>query len=268
MSNKNGTSLVSELPAYLGLGKLEPNSIQSVKDGLIASYLQDGDLVYQVHLQSKQVRLEEYYQQKVISQTVGGSLKETFLRHFASLETYKNLRFRDVFQPLMGQSNIYVNLPSRFSMGFYPAGAILGLRMPLEIDKSKEWLRVRPNFETNESPLNLETDQQGFLFYLMENGEVKGDPVLVLEFTALLLNITEAIQQFIKTGLIGKSKEKRLVITDCTQIGQDALSIYLGDQSKGILTYTFLQIPPKKKTEVIAQQFFEHSVQFLEMLKK
>jgi len=258
----------NDLPVYLGLGRLEPDTIRTTNDCLTASYFQESDLIYRVQLKPRQTLLEEFYQKQVISQTIGGSLQETFIKHFSSLETYQDLRLRDVFQPLMTQGNIYLNFPPRFSLIFYPAGLILGLRIPLDLGRSKEWFRTKPKLDAKKDLLKLESEELGFLFYLTEAGEVKGDQVFVLEFSAMLLNIKDAAQLLIKTGLIGKTKERRMVITGSTQIGEDAFSIYLGDRSRGILTYTFLATPTKTKPESIAKQFFDDSIQFLEMLNK
>lgn len=260
-------SMANDLPSCLGLGRLESNTVQMTEDGLTASYFHESDLLYQVQLKPRQTWLKEFYQKQVSSQTIGGSLQETFLRHFASIETYQDLRFRDVFQPMMAQGNIFINLPSKFSMIFYPAGLILGLRIPVDLVRMKEWSRIKKKLEAKDS-VKIESDKWGYLFYLTEDGEVKGDQVFVLEFSAMLFNIKDAVQQLIKTGMIGKTKERRMVMTESTQLGEDAFSIYLGDRSKGILTYTFLAMPPKAKPETIAKQFYNDSVQFLEISVK
>lgn len=237
--------VVEDLPAYLGFGKLDADSVMDYWTGCAADYVEGNDLAYHVELRQDKCELTEYVDGTLYSETIGKDLQHAWQLHCMGTRLSEHPRFQRLSQRITGpQRNIYLRYPNaerQFHAAYFPAGFLFSLQLPLSKTNYDVWRPIaREQYRGKNSPAHFEGVQRGLLLKRSREGTVTEQDIMIAEHTATLLNLSEAADLFYRSGVILPEKEFRLAIFEVTDTFQSSIPVYPGVPARGFVTFSVI----------------------------
>jgi hypothetical protein len=264
--------LLASLPEYLGLGLLDPHSVEIGLDQIAANYTVEGDLLYHVSLSDQHFQIEEFLDGRPFYDTSQPtSLQEAFFRHLLKLLPYDHRRFEVLMHRLTDGRNVLVHFASEPRYFYYPAGYLFTLRQPLVSGYRAAFEQVSKSADggPDGTALKLDEVREGVVLRLWANGKVTAETIRLADFSATLHRVTEAADRLWRSGIVPPEKEYGLAVLDYSVAGAGFLSIWLGDPARGIAAYSVVLTEGTDWTmDKLENDFGAGACQFLEDLKK
>lgn len=259
------------LPDYLGLGILAGNSIAIIRDKVYADYIWENEILYHVTVGKSTFQIVEFFGGKQIATTSGNeSLQKTFFSHLISQPPYQSKLFERLFHKLADNRNINVRFPRQPRYLYYPAGYIFALRQPIVNNNKSTLIKIEQNLvSSQDSGIKLESKRSGVIMKLLKNGKVLVEQIEVADFGCTLFHLAQSVDILWESGVVPNEKEYRLTVMDSSETPAGNISVYLGDISRGFLTYSVIVTEGAELDMTEVQNTFGNSsIQFLESLKK
>jgi len=157
-----------ELPAYLGLGTLDPASVSTKAGKTKADYRLDGDLIYQVTLGQSQCVIQEFLDGEELGRSTQANLKDAFTHNLMSLPPYENRRFERLYHRICDNRNIHLEFADQPETIFFPAGYIFVLRLPIVVSNQAKWESLKTKFKQagDSTPLQFDAEHTASSFAL------------------------------------------------------------------------------------------------------
>lgn len=262
------TSAKPALPPYLGFGVLGATEQHGETS---ANYMLGDEVVYRVMLTETNCRITEYFNDKEFATAIGAKLDETFFQLFAAHLPYTHPRFERLYHQICDQRNIYIEFPHESRYLFFPAGYIFVLRQPIVHDTLAIWKKLEPKLarQKDSGPIQIHAKHSGIIFRLLKSGDIRGEDVSLVDFSALLVNLASAADWLWQNKLVPSEHDYRLVIKEAMQYDRDVLRVYLGGSLPEILTHSvFVKHGNATPLDQVAQDFANGSVELLKRVQK
>ena len=271
-AEKRRSNPLEALPDYLGLGVLDPNSVEISPSKISGDYKFENDVVYKVSVSGKDFQIIELLDGRIIARTAEDvSLMETFFHHLTGQLPHQSKRFERLFHRLADDRNVNVRFASEPRFFYYPAGYLFSLREPI-VNSNKSILdRVAKSLVDvpDESNLKLSCIREGVIFRLMQTGGVTVEQVRLADFSCTLHRLVNSVDSLWRSGIVPKEKEYQLTVLDSSMAPAGTISIYLGDISRGLVTFSVIVTEGADlDLEQARNQFRDSSTQLLQNLEK
>ena len=260
-----------KLPPYLGFGKLDPQSVKTQAGATCANYVLENEVVYQALIKEDDCKLSEFFKGEVICKTSGTDLQPVFMQHLAKMSPYQHPRFEETYRRICDGRNIFARFARQPDMIYFPAGYLFALRLPVVEGNYKKYLALKKQLdkEAQDLPLAFHAERPGLIFRLMDDGEVRGEEVAVVDFSAKLLDLVSAADWLWQSQVVPQQKAYRLTVLPPSETTPGNLPIYFGEPGKGLLTFSVIVTEGlETPLEEVAKKFFELSNEFLESMRK
>ena len=257
------------LPAYLGLGTLDPTSVSTQAGKIKADYRLDGELIYQITLGKNRCVIKEFLDGDELGQSAQATLKDAFTHHLMSLPPYENGHFERLYHRICDNRNIHVEFADQLETIFFPAGYIFVLRQPIVAGNLAKWKSVRAKLKRagDSAPLQFDAEHTGIIFRLDASGRAKAEQVMLVDCTTTLLNVAAAADWLWQSGIALPEKEYRLMVLDASLSLPGQLRLYLGEPGYGVQMFSVLVTDNLEMNLKEATRLFrESSKQFLASL--
>jgi hypothetical protein len=120
-----------------------------------------------------------------------------------------------------------------------------------------------------ESGLKIGSVRGGVIFRLLQTGEVTVKQVRVADFPSTLHRLVDSVDSLWRSGIVPREKEYQLAVLDSSLDAAGNISIYLGDISRGVVTFSVIVTEGAGLDLKQAQTSFrDSSLQLLANLKK
>ena len=265
------SNALEALPDYLGLGVLDSNSVEISPDKLVADYKLESEVIYRVSISDQNFKIVELLDGLVIATTSEHvSLQETFFHHLISQPPYQSKRFERLFHRLADNRNINVRFALKPQFLYYPSGYLFSLRQPI-INSNKAIVNrlAKPLIDvSDQSNPKLSSIRDGVILRLQQTGEVAVEPIQVADFSSTLDQLVISVDSIWQSGMVPKEKEYQLTVLDSSMASAGNISIYLGDISRGFITFSVIVTEGADlDLEQVQNNFRDSSFQLLENLK-
>jgi hypothetical protein len=142
-------------------------------------------------------------------------------------------------------------LNAKYKFVMYPAGFGFGLRLPVTSSNRATWEAFSGWLEDcgDAAPLKPETTQEGHILKLSAEGNVLVESVTIADCSTLLINLKDAVDLIMESGLILSEKEHRLTILPIQELAAGRLTVYPGDEDRGFVTFSVLPLTQAKLAE-------------------
>ena len=241
------TDLREIFPDYIGFGLLDLDSICIVspidrkkKEYARAVYRsRQGDVVYDVMVNTTSCHIEEFYQGKVIGVSQSATIESAFQQMLMTCHWEEHPRFMEIAQRFGSSLNITLPRPLKNNMqcAVFPAGTIFILQFVLNEEGTKSIEALRGI----KYPVKLETLSRGMILRLTSDNEVTREDCIVVQLSVIPLNLEEAINFPSVHGLVrpGKSKELGLHILYIPEAVPGSFMLYPG-KSQDLKAYSII----------------------------
>jgi hypothetical protein len=181
----------------------------------------------------------------------------------------KSKRLERLFNKLADNRNIFVRFAQQPPYLFYPAGYIVCLRQPIANNNKSIFSKTEKALMDSNGIFTKLDKRNGIIIKLLEIGDVTVEQVIVADFSTTLLHLARSVDMLWGSGIVPEEKEYRLTVMDNSERPAGNISIYLGDISRGFLTFSVIVTEGADlDLEQVQSTFRESSFQFLESLKK
>jgi hypothetical protein len=269
MTHKARKRQANALPSYLGLATLDPSSKHVANGTVKAKYKSGTETVYDVAVSAQRSEIVEYFEGKELSRSIGQELSQAFFYHMMGLPMDDHPRLQELFTSITTGRNIYVSFSPRHNFVMYPAGFGFGLRLPVTSSNRATWEAFSGWLEDcgDAAPLKPETTQEGHILKLSAEGDVLVESVTISDYSTLLINLRDAVDLIMESGLVLSEKEHRLTVLPIQELAASQLSVHPGDEDRGFVTFSVLPLTREKLAEHgLVKLFREVSLQLLSNL--
>lgn len=269
---KISSNPLEDLPDYLGLGVLDSSSVERSHDKVMAVYKFENEDIYQVSVSDKNFQIVELLDGQTIATTAEQvSLRETFFHHLISQPPYQSKRFERLFHRLADNRNIIVRFALEPRFLYYPAGYLFSLRQPIVSNNKSilDGLAESLVEGSDQSSFHLSSIREGIILRLLRNGEVTVEQIQMADFSSTLHRLASSVDSIWQGGMVPKEKEYQLMVLDNSMSAEGNISIYLGDISRGFVTFSAIVTEGADlDLKQVQNNFRDSSLQLLENLKK
>jgi len=232
-ASKISSNRLEDLPEYLGLGVLNSKSLERTHGSVSADYEFENEVIYKVSVGDKDFQIVELLDGLAIATTSEHvSLQETFFHHLVSQLPYQSKRFERLFHRLSDNRNIIVRFAQQPQFFYYPAGYLFSLRQPIVNSNKSAFDHFEGRFVDgyDSSGLKFEFVRDGLVLQYLE----------IVDFSCTLNCLASSVDLIWQSGMVPKEKEYQLMVLDNSLSAAGNISIYLGDISRDIVTYSVI----------------------------
>jgi hypothetical protein len=254
-----------ELPAYLGYGILDENSVRFANEVITADYVLSGDgtVVHKVIWDKNRCELQTHLHGESYGTSWYPDLHKAltydfFSRHFDSDKVYDYLTKRTC-----DAGNIYVQKFKPASKDekrivYYPAGILLSFNLPLP-EKDELYMSFLESIKG--SHISLFREKSSHLLLLDVHEQVTMHPITVAEFIVPLAYMTDAAETFTKSGLIRPCKILRMMVDESYKTQSSFMQTFTGDDVNPYFAYCFKELDEGQHGNLM--KMFEHTAKAL-----
>jgi hypothetical protein len=204
----------SQLPEYLGFGRLDHSSIWFEAPKIYAEYSIGADLVYRVELAENGCRVWEYFEGHTLGHSHYPTLQEAFYQHRTLWSPELHPRLQQITQKIAAGGVIHFHFPKLVRFLYFPAGLIFSLYLPVMAENREPWERLQNRERTRgkDSPLHIHGKHGGAVLRMLSSGVVSAKPVQVVSISSLLVELEQVCKMLIESGALLPAKEYPLVV--------------------------------------------------------
>lgn len=250
-------SATGELPDYLGFGILDRASIHQKEGKTHTRYMSGTDTVYQVTISPEEGELAEFYRGREIGRRVESSLTQAFFLHLAESNIEENPRFAAMVAHIRRDLGLHFLFEPQYV--FFPAGFIFTIRFPMMDSNRQPWMSLRGRITPDSMPLKLDKEYPVAILRMSTVGEVTTEHVTAVDCSALMINLVEALDLLLSSGVTLPQEEYRPVVMNATEQGQIRLHPLSGDL--GLIAYSVLPLESPTVSLDQAVQKFKQAAQ-------
>ena len=234
METKNLSFNGMDLPAYLGYGILDQESIRYQKGELHAEYVFecDGSVVHRVTWNDKNCKLETFCHGERGNFTICPDLRYAMLYDSRSWDLSKDYCYLFLAREISRLGNIYVNLPQpdekKSSADFYPAGKIFVLSLPIA-EKTQKYSDFLGQIK-NSDILRFSREKKGHTVAIDKNLKADISPITIADFDSPAAHLYNAAKEIVNAGIIDKRKFFPLIINECYNAENLTMKTLTGDK--------------------------------------
>ena len=242
---------VRALPDYLGFGRLDEGTVRACKGTVSARYLWEGEVACVVVWKEGDCLIDSYSGGRLFASSCGRDLQEAFYQRFIALllagreDEQLVALFRRVRR--VGH-NLHFQVPNRANCRyiFYPAGLIFRLRQPVTdanrpaYERLAQALANRPD----NRPLWVDREGPGCIVRFHTDGSHSEETVHLVDFSALLVDLVEAVRLIAESGLSLPGIEYRLAIEM-----PGSATLHEGEPERGYTAFTVRTQPNSNLSE-------------------
>lgn len=247
-----------ELPAYLGYGILNEQSITYENEKLSAEYVFecDGSIVHKVELTKERANLNTFCHGKIGFMSTYPTLKHALMYECIGWRLNKDEPYQFLAKQICRLGNIYVNHPvpdeKSTSVNFYPAGKMFIFSLPLII-KSEVYLNFIEKIKGS-NLLKFYRERKGHFLFLNNDSKVTMQHIIVADFIVPLAHLYNAAKILISEKVIESEKHMRLMINESYNSEFSFMQTFLGNKHYKSFCVIFKEIP-KEKYSALAEIF-------------
>jgi len=214
----------TQIPTYLGFGKLDQNSIDSNKDFYTADYLMDGHIVHRIKFVGSRFILSSFWGEEYLSTTAHFSFTDAFIKNFLTINSATDPRFRYLNDRLNSNGDVYFQIPyipaeeGRSIMACFPAGQVFCLRY-IYYDESKSLKKLLTDIEANKfEHLSINRMYEGVMYYHYKTNIIPANPIKIIDFITPLAFVLDSVNILRDYNILLSGEENRLIIQDYSRV--------------------------------------------------
>ena len=227
---------VNDFPAYLGYGKLNPDSYRLSDRNAFVVYEYDGVPIMRVGQSKNGVYVDEFYADQSIGMSYGANLQQAIFHYYLSLDQINSPLHRVWINDLISQGNIYAEYISKTKdrVLFYPAVYLIDFRVPVLDDDlqhvealiaSPEIKKLQPRL----SPSKLIT---------VYPDRTENLTVTILRITTPIAFTIGVAKVLCELGIIKKEKRLRAIVSVANTQARTMIRTFRGTGKDEWLTYS------------------------------
>ncbi len=237
------------LPPYLGLGRLDKDSIAIANGVISARYVDGADFVYEVVIDGDSHRLAEYVDGAEYYVSDESSLRNAFLSHLLSLLPYEHPRYERLESELTAGRPVVMRFAHEPEAVVFPTGYVFLLHLPVTAGNRARWEAFKTRVEAmgDLAPMRFDGEREGILLRLLASDEVASDEVtsemvIVAECSTSLSHVREAVTLICQSDVLLPGAAYGLIVTELTETISGRIAIHDGDRSAGELTFALVAL--------------------------
>ncbi len=254
------------LPAYLGYGILNENSVRIENEVITAEYFLDcdGSVVHKVIWDKNRCELQTHLHGESHGTSWYPDLNKALTYDFVSRRFDTDKIFDYLTRKTCDMGNIHVDKfkPSgkdEKRIIYYPAGILLSFSLPLP-EKDELYTSFLESLKQG-SPINFFREKSAFLLLMDVNEQVTLHPITVAEFIVPLAYMTTAAGTFARSGLIRPSKILRMMVDESYNTQSSFMQTFSGDDINPYFAFCFKELEKGQHGNLM--KMFEHTAKAL-----
>lgn len=251
-----------QIPPYLGLGILDPLSVNVNYNETTAVYKQFGKPVCKLFVSDTRAMLEDYVDGSLNSITSDVSVSRVILRHYAEWNSTEDPRYQKVKERISALGRVYFEDPNTMAskkrlMTCSPAGRLILIRVPIPLIPHRfiDWIDesgVGPGFKFDPYITCIDKYRTKMrtlnLYYTTDEEEI-----LMLEFTVPLAYVYDAAKLLFRKYILRYEGRFRLIIQDIISKQWDYWKIFYGNENQKFLT-CYIELKNSNRNFVLFSQ--------------
>jgi hypothetical protein len=203
------------LPAYLGYGVLDRDSVHAADGAIKATYSDEHGIVYSVSADDVSCTLTSSWRGKWLAVHRGGTLNEAFFASWRDSEAlWDDDRFVELGFEVAALGNVFV-VYARLAFVYYPAALLCALRLSIPSANRLAWQSFKATLDpdTPEPRLGIERETPGQIVHERLNETRWSEPVLVVDLVVPLAVVRQAVSRCVRAGIVAADRRYRLVVS-------------------------------------------------------
>lgn len=228
----------NDFPAYLGYGKLKPESYRLLNGTAFVEYEYADVPIMRVEQSENGVCVEEFYANQSLGVTYGANLQQAIFHHYLCFDQSKSPLHQSWIHNLIGQGNIFAEYISKTkdTVLFYPAVYLIDIRVPVleahlqQVEAfiaSPEIMKLAPKL----SPSKLIT---------VYPDRTENIPITMLKITTPIAFTIGVAKLLSERGIIKKEKRLRAIVSVAKPQSGRLLRSFRGSEKDSWLSYSII----------------------------
>ena len=240
-----------QLPSYLGLGYLRPDSVRVDGDRLTAEYGWNDELVYRIDWMPGRCRVDELENGKVVMSGLGRHVEPAALGCGQGVRGRSPSPFMErLARRLVGRAYVHREVDSELVFASYPAIAIVTIRHVLRGEEAEKAIADPSSVEPHELDPYV---NPGAIVSLWSDGQYSVERVAIVDSDHPAIDIPRVAARLWELGREGTTKEDRIVVFAFEVPSSASIRCYVGEPVPGLDAYAIVKQPdPAGFEEAIA----------------
>ena len=227
---------VNDFPAYLGYGKLNPDSYRLSDENAFVLYEYAGVPIMRVEQSKNGVCVDEFYADQSIGMSHGANLQQAIFHHYLSLDQINSPLHRAWIHDLISQGNIYAEYISktRDRVLFYPAVYLMSIRVPV-LDEDLQQVEAFIDFPEIKK---LQPKLRPSKLITVYPDRTENLTITMLQITTPIAFTIEVAKVLSDKGIIKKEKRLRAIVNVANPQAGTSIRTFRGTEKDEWLSYS------------------------------